>query len=91
MKDTTGRDIMIGDKIIYCQVGYRAAKLYFGIVDRMNEVTNKLWIFHTEADWTPLQKMVYDGSRGGYQPDEFEDVGISLVNYSDADRFYIVS
>lgn len=90
MNDTAGNEMRVGDFIIYCQAGYHHPKLYFGRITRMNETTNKLWIHHMEHDRKPLMKMVHDASRGGWQEDEFEEVGISLVNYSDSDRFYIL-
>jgi hypothetical protein len=87
VKDTTGRDMQIGDNIIYFQQGGRM-KLYFGTITRMNYKTNKMWVFHLNHDLTPLMKQVWKPLEG--YTNEYEEVGVSLINYTDADRFYIL-
>jgi hypothetical protein len=87
VKDTTGKDLQLGDFIIYFQQGGRT-KLYFGIITRMNPKTNKIWVHHMEHDRTPLMKQVWTTLQGYIN--EYEEVGVSLINYTDADRFYIL-
>lgn len=89
IQDISGRDIQIGDFIVYTEGGINAPDLVFGWVERMNPLTDKIWVKPGTWDRQVKMKRVYDRQNNqwvsGGQP-----CNTTLINYTQTNRFMIL-
>lgn len=80
--------MVVGDFVVYTGGGVMAPDLHFGYIVRLNESTDKIWIEQTTWDRQPKMKQRYDHSSRSWV-DGDEPVGVSLVNHTQWNRFWV--
>jgi hypothetical protein len=89
MKDITGRDLQIGDFIVYTDGGVNAPDLVFGWIRRLNENTDKIWVEHATWKRQPRMKKRYDRDAGKWIDTDVA-YGVSIVNHTQDARFMVL-
>jgi len=89
MKDYTGRDLEVGQFVLYARSWGRSdATLYFGLIEKINDATGKIWLLDTDQNKRPKYTKAYNPETRQYE--ETDKEAVSIVNHTGAQRFYIM-